>query len=46
MTVIGDIDTVEERAKVQGSCVLDEDADPFAERPGLLVLADKGYVPA
>jgi hypothetical protein len=25
-------------------CVLDEDADLLAQRPGLVVLADKGYV--
>jgi hypothetical protein len=27
-------------------CVLDEDAHLLAERPGLLILADKGYVSA
>src|SRR5687768_6350501 len=27
-------------------CVLDEDADLLTERPGLLILADKGYVSA
>ena len=27
-------------------CILDEDLDLLAERPGLLVLADKGYVSA
>ena len=27
-------------------CVLDEDADLLAARPGLLILADKGYVSA
>jgi hypothetical protein len=27
-------------------CVLDEDADLLAERPGLLLLADKGYISA
>jgi hypothetical protein len=27
-------------------CLLDHDADLLADRPGLLLLADKGYVPA
>jgi hypothetical protein len=27
-------------------CVLDDEDDLFAERPGLLLLADKGYISA